>query len=233
MDEAVAILPSGGSPETTAVGKLHGVGELMLDIPGSADPEGEVRELLQLGVEAGVRKGHAESSGREEAFRRAEGGRKVGVARHEHQRVARAQVEKLHGRHSEGDVGLFLFVTLDPFPAVGAGGALSLEGGHVEVDIARLKGLQVCFMPMHSDGITPLAERRDRGEKVDLFQGSPLPEHTAVGTQKPSEVRPAETGGPHSDFGLENGEVQVETVNVDEGLHGKVQIKQEPPEGGS
>lgn len=213
MVEAHSTLPPSGPPNPPSVGKLDGIGKLMLRIAGATNPKGMVGDLLEFGVEASVRKGHAELDGWEEALRGPQGGGEVGVSGYDHESITGPQVKELDGLHPQGNVGLLFFVAFDSCSAVRTGEVFALETGDVEIDTGRFQGLQVFLMPTHHSAIIPVKVERERCEEMDVFEGCLLADRVKEGLQKPMDVQPAEGKELPSHFRLADRVIKVEPIN--------------------
>jgi len=97
MPNPSVALPSRRPPEALPVRKLNRIRELMLRVPGSANPEGQIRNLLELCIESGVREGDTDLRSGKEALRGSDRGSEVGVPRYDHKGVAGIEVEELGG----------------------------------------------------------------------------------------------------------------------------------------
>lgn len=103
-----------------------------------------------------MRKGNANLHSRKEPLRRSHGGAEIDVPGDEDEGVAGVHVKQLDGFHAQGNVGFLLLEALDPPPAVGAGEALSLEIGDVEVGVSQccfgVADREVEIEPIHQEG---------------------------------------------------------------------------------
>ena len=203
----------------------------MLSVPGRTNPEGQIGDLLEFGVEPSVGKGYADLGGGEEALRGSHGRGKIGVPRHDHKGVAGSEVQKFDGLHPQGDVGLLFFMALDSRSAARTGEVFALEAGDMEMDSTRSQGFQMLFMAVDGAGIIPVAVERERGEEMDLFEDCLPPEHAEVRSQELFDVKPAEVGNPQDRFGLADGEFQIKPVNQKghPAYHGAFPARKNPP----
>ena len=213
MPDPSAALPPRGSPETPPVGKLDRIRKLMLRVTASANPEGQIRDLLELCVEPSMREGDTDLRSGKEALRGSNRRNEVGVPRYDHQGVAGIEVEELDGLYPQGHIGLLLLAEFEPRSTPPTDDSLSLETGHVELEAAPLQSPQVGAMPQHRLRIAPMEVIGDGSEEVDLLQLGLPAEHTEVRSQKPLNIQPAEVIVPQGSLGLANGEVKVEPVN--------------------